>query len=100
MQALKDFLDAFDSIDRDGSVTLAEFEEYYASISAVVDDDNYFQLMLWNAWQLDKPNPRAPVSRCVCVRNDQCVSLDCVATSTSPASYRVASPLPLPVHHI
>ena len=35
-----------------------EFEDYYANVSAVVDDDSYFQLMIWNAWQLDKVNPR------------------------------------------
>jgi hypothetical protein len=58
-QALKDFLDAFDGIDRDGRVSLEEFEEYYASVSAMIDDDNYFTLMLWSTWQLDKPNPRA-----------------------------------------
>ena len=55
---LKEFLEAFDGIDRDGKITREEFEDYYANVSAVVDDDSYFQLMIWNAWQLDKVNPR------------------------------------------
>ena len=56
---MKEFLEAFESIDRDGRVSYTDFEDYYSNVSAVVDDDNYFQLMLWNSWQLDKPNPRA-----------------------------------------
>lgn len=33
-------------------VTKEEFEEYYNNISASIDDDNYFQLMMENAWKL------------------------------------------------
>ncbi len=33
-------------------VTKDEFEEYYNNISASIDDDAYFQLMMENAWKL------------------------------------------------
>ena len=33
-------------------VTLAQFLEYYANWSAVVDNDNYFSVMLWECWDL------------------------------------------------
>lgn len=55
-QALTGFLakygddDAFS--DGDGRVSLAEFEQYYANISASVDTDEYFKLMMQQAWQI------------------------------------------------
>jgi len=33
-------------------VTKEEFEEYYNNISASIDDDTYFELMMNNAWKL------------------------------------------------
>lgn len=33
-------------------VTKEEFEEYYNNISASIDDDGYFELMMNNAWKL------------------------------------------------
>jgi energy-converting hydrogenase A subunit M len=37
----------------DGKVTLNEFMDYYSNISASVDDDEYFKLIITNAWNLD-----------------------------------------------
>ena len=37
----------------DGKVTLNEFMDYYSNVSASIDDDQYFQLMITNAWNLD-----------------------------------------------
>ncbi len=37
----------------DGKVTLDEFIEYYTNISANIDNDAYFDLMMTNAWNLD-----------------------------------------------
>jgi len=33
---------------------MEEFVEYYNNVSACVDDDKYFELMINNAWNLDK----------------------------------------------
>jgi hypothetical protein len=43
---LREFLDGFDGGQRDGKVTLPEFERYYATISAYIDLDDYFELMI------------------------------------------------------
>jgi len=34
-------------------VTFIEFIEYYNNISASIDDDKYFELMMRNAWNFD-----------------------------------------------
>ena len=48
---LKEFLDTFDG-NKDGTLTIEEFEKYYANISASIDTDAYFSLMMFNAWKL------------------------------------------------
>ncbi len=40
----REFLDNFDGGDKDGMVTLQEFERYYATISASIDRDDYFEV--------------------------------------------------------
>ena len=47
-----EFLDTFDTIDKDGSVTPAEFIKYYANVSASIEEDDYFELMIRNAWHI------------------------------------------------
>jgi Ca2+-binding EF-hand superfamily protein len=51
-QALSHFLSQFDSVDRDGTVTREEFLEYYRNVSASVDEDDFFELMIRNAWHI------------------------------------------------
>jgi hypothetical protein len=36
----------------DGQITEKNFEEYYANVSASIDDDDYFELMVRNAWHI------------------------------------------------
>jgi len=36
----------------DGRVSLEEFTEYYRNISASIDDDSYFVLMMSNSWNV------------------------------------------------
>ena len=51
-EALRKFLDAFDSKNKDGIVTQKEFKDYYRNIGASIDDDDYFELMIRNAWHI------------------------------------------------
>lgn len=38
--------------NRDGKVTYEEFCNYFAQVSASIDRDDYFELMMRNAWHL------------------------------------------------
>jgi|TARA_B110000977_G_C10898183_1_gene424162 hypothetical protein len=58
-QILQEFLETFETAhamrNNDAPnyvVTKEEFEEYYNNISASIDDDAYFELMINNAWKL------------------------------------------------
>jgi len=37
---------------KDGIVTVEEFEDYYKDISSSIDLDDYFELMIRNAWHI------------------------------------------------
>lgn len=37
----------------DGVVTFEEFLDYYKDVSASIDSDQYFEVMMKNAWKLD-----------------------------------------------
>lgn len=50
---LSEFLAQWDTVEKDGTVTAQEFEEYYKDVSASIDDDDYFELMIRNAWHLE-----------------------------------------------
>lgn len=57
---LAEFLDTFemhyslmDRTARDSKVTMDEFLEYYRNVGASIDNDEYFALMITNAWNLD-----------------------------------------------
>ncbi|XP_054612300.1 calcyphosine-like b [Dunckerocampus dactyliophorus] len=52
-QVFRTFLDNFDSpYDKDGKVTQEEFINYYCGVSASIDNDVFFILMMRNAWKL------------------------------------------------
>eukprot|EP01035_Chromulina_nebulosa_P017555 gene17555-23119_t len=52
-EVLREFLDGFDvGGEVDGKVTRQEFENYYKKISSSIDNDNYFELMIRNAWHI------------------------------------------------
>ncbi|EMP31805.1 LMBR1 domain-containing protein 2 [Chelonia mydas] len=51
-QVFRAFLDNFDSpYEKDGKVTTEEFMNYYAGVSASIDTDVYFIIMMRNAWK-------------------------------------------------
>jgi len=59
-QILLEFLETFEAAHNmrdndapDHIVTTEEFDEYYNNVSASIDDDEYFALMMNNAWNLD-----------------------------------------------
>jgi Ca2+-binding EF-hand superfamily protein len=51
-EALKEFIGQWEGCDKDGIVSLEEFEDYYKEISASIDGDDYFELMMRNAWRI------------------------------------------------
>lgn len=50
-EVLNEFMSAWDR-NKDGNVTKEEFLEYYADIGANIDSDDYFELMIRNAWHM------------------------------------------------
>ena len=64
-EVLAEFLDTFEyhfnllnmNKTKDQRISLEEFIEYYNNISMSIPDDQYFEVMMTNAWNLDnKPN--------------------------------------------
>jgi Ca2+-binding EF-hand superfamily protein len=52
-EVFREFLDTFDvGGEKDGKVTRNEFQNYYANVSSSIDDDDYFELMIRNAWHI------------------------------------------------
>lgn len=52
-ETLRSFLDSIDSPDDpDGIVTREEFLDYYAGVSATIDDDSYFVMMIRSCYGL------------------------------------------------
>ena len=61
-EILSEFLDTFEDHfadmkghedARDGKITKEEWIEYYNNVSMSIDRDDYFELMMNNAWNLD-----------------------------------------------
>ena len=51
-EVLKEFMGVWETHRKDGIVTIEEFEDYYKDISASIDRDDYFELMIRNAWHI------------------------------------------------
>ena len=47
------FLQSFGDKNKDGKITKAEWNDYYAAISANIDNDDYFVELIRQAWKLD-----------------------------------------------
>ena len=51
-EVYREFMSQWDTINRDGIITLEEFVEYFKDVSASVDSDEYFATMMVKAWKL------------------------------------------------
>lgn len=51
-QVFTEFMSMWDTQDKDGIVTFNEFCDYYSDVSASIDSDEYFAVMMQNAWKL------------------------------------------------
>lgn len=51
-EALQLFARQWETDEPDGIITRAEFENYYKNVSASIDSDDYFELMMRNAWHI------------------------------------------------
>ncbi len=47
-----EFLSNFNDKNGDGKIEREEFNDYYAAVSADIDNDDYFVLMVLQAWGL------------------------------------------------
>jgi len=45
-------MEVWETHKKDGVITNEEFEDYYKDISSSIDNDDYFELMIWNAWHI------------------------------------------------
>lgn len=61
---LSQFLQLWDK-DRNGIVTWQEFLDYYKDISCGIDDDDYFELMMRNAWHISGGEGAAANTTCM-----------------------------------
>lgn len=59
-EVLGEFIDTFElhhslkcPSEKDRKITFKEFVEYYNNVSASIDNDQYFELMMTNAWNLN-----------------------------------------------
>jgi Ca2+-binding EF-hand superfamily protein len=62
-QVMADFTAAWDK-NGDAQVTAAEFLDYYDDISVSIDNDDYFELMIRNAWHLSGGEGAAQNTSC------------------------------------
>ena len=51
-EAQLEFMGQWELGEKDGVVTYEEFEDYYKEVSASIDGDDYFELMMRNAWRI------------------------------------------------
>lgn len=79
-EVLSEFNDCWDR-NGDDIITEAEFIEYYKDLSASIDNDAYFELMLRNAWHIAGGKGAAANTanlRCLVTRMDGTQSVECI----------------------
>ena len=63
-EALTEVLASYEQGVSDGIVTFQEFLEYYRDVSAGIDNDDYFELMVRNAWHISGGEGQAANTSC------------------------------------
>merc|ERR1719469_201601 len=51
-ECFRQFLGTFEGVEKDGKITKDEWIDYYRNVSASIDNDDYFELMMRNAWHI------------------------------------------------
>merc|ERR550514_1182037 len=51
-EVITEFMEQWETQEADGIITRAEWIDYYTDVSASIDDDDYFELMMRNAWHI------------------------------------------------
>ena len=51
-EVLSEFMRQWDKIDHNSIISREEFVEYYKDVSASIDTDDYFELMMRNSWHI------------------------------------------------
>ena len=52
-QVYLEFLQNFGDVNKDGTISRDEWNDYYAAVSASVDNDDHFVQLMKIAWKLD-----------------------------------------------
>jgi len=52
-QVFMEFLQNFGDVNKDGKLSRKEWNDYYSAVSASVDNDDHFVLLMRMAWKLD-----------------------------------------------
>ena len=50
-EILEEFVSQWDKVKKDTVLTIVEIGEYYKDVSATIDRDDYFELMVLNSWK-------------------------------------------------
>lgn len=53
LEIYKDFMSMWDTQVADGIVTFEEFLDYFRDVSASIDSDEYFAVMMQNSWKIE-----------------------------------------------
>lgn len=53
-EVFREFLDNFADVDKNGQITRQEWNDYYAAVSASLDSDDHFILLMQRAWRLEE----------------------------------------------
>uniref|UniRef100_A0A7S3KF90 EF-hand domain-containing protein n=1 Tax=Euplotes crassus TaxID=5936 RepID=A0A7S3KF90_EUPCR len=51
-EVILEFMQKWDTQEKDGIITIEEFYDYFSDVSASVDTDEYFEAMMKSAWKL------------------------------------------------